>query len=142
MDEARAVEEALASYLEQGARFVAAGDSRKAVRVYQLACLRDPLDHRAWVGLAVCLKHLGQLGAAERAFTAARLFGADHPGILAQRAECQIRQGKTARARASLERALAEAEATGEASTVERARGALAWLEGQGSAPADAEVAR
>lgn len=115
--------------LEQGARLVAAGDLERAARVYQLACVRRPQDHRAWVGLAVCLKHLGQLGAAERAFTAARVFGADHPGVLAERAECQIRQGKLTKARISLELALAAAAEAGDRPTLERARRALAWLD-------------
>lgn len=123
--------EAQAVALEQGARLVAAGDLERAARVYQLACVREPLDHRAWVGLAVCLKHLGRLGAAERAFTAARVFGANHPGVLAERAECQIRQGKIAKARVSLELALAAAGDVGDAVTIERARRALAWLDGR-----------
>ena len=125
--------------LEQGKRLVSAGDVRRAARTYQLACLRYPFDPRPWIGLALSLKHLGELTGAERSLTAARVIGGDIPGTLAHRGECRLRQGRPGPAREDLERALLQAHEKGDPNAIKRSVRVLDWLD-RTSAPEPQEV--
>ena len=109
-------------------RLVAAGDLESASRAYQLAGLRQPFDPNPWIGLGLCQKGRGDPGAAELSLTVARALGADHPGLLAHRAECHLRLGRAERAVNDLEDAVREASALGDDSTELRALRALALI--------------
>ena len=122
----------LEQLIERGRQLVRAGDVKTAARIYQVACLRNPFEADPWVGLGLCQKRLGDLRAADLAFSIAEALGADHPGLLAHRAECRIRQGKLDLARVDLEAAIAKARELDEPSTLDRALHALEWLERQG----------
>lgn len=118
-------------YCEQGRQLVSAGDLQRATRVFQVACVRFPLESDPWIGLAICLKKLGKPGVAERALTTARALGAHDPALLVHRAECQLRCGDIDSAKRDLLTAASEALIEGDEMVGERARRGLEHLEGQ-----------
>ncbi len=117
-------------YCEQGRRLASAGDIQRATRVFQVACVQFSMEPEPWVGLALCLKKLGRSGVAELAISTARALGAEHPGLLVHRAECQIRRGDIEAARKDLLAAASEALVKGDDATYDRAQGGLEQLEG------------
>jgi Flp pilus assembly protein TadD len=122
-------EHSLGQLLDQGRRLARAGDAKGAARVYQVACLRHPFQPDPWVGLGLCQKRLGDLRAADLAFSIADALGASHPGVLLHRAECRVREGKLDLARRDLEQCIARAAELDEETTVERAARTLEWID-------------
>jgi len=134
-------EPSLDTFCCHGQRLLAAGSARKALRVFQSASVRYPLESAPWIGLGWCQQELGDPAAAAVAYTMARALGVDHPGLAVRAAECKVRLGDKTGARRDLEEALATATATDDYGTAERARRALEWLE-DGAATGPAEVRR
>jgi Flp pilus assembly protein TadD len=123
-------------YCEQGRRLASAGDLARATRVFQVACIRFPLEPAPWIGLGLCLKKLGKVGPAELALSTAEALGSGNAGVLVHRAECQLRLGDPGAARRDLLRASSEALRQNDRRTADRARRGLEWLDDR-AAPGD-----
>lgn len=113
---------------EQGQRLLAAGATRKALRVFEAATVRYPLEAAPWIGVGFCRQAMGDAGAAAFAYTLAQGLGAEGPGLSLKAGEVKLRLGALTDAVRDLEEALRGAEAAGDAVVADRARRSLAWV--------------